>query len=87
MNAFIFSLFNQTKIPGKFPCKNPQHAIFCNSGSGPMFGSGRDFRISYNSNVINESVSIPGSYQLPSDTYLAGSRRFLVDEIEVFSTE
>jgi len=78
--------------------KSNQHesAICCHSLSGPSFGGGCDIRIGDNSNTTNVCYSQLGSsykhpqYAYGTDevrTFLAGSFKFQLDEIEVFQKE
>ena len=92
--AFIFSLINGQGSQKKFYCIDPQSAIYCQTGYGPVFGAGNDIFIANNSNQI-ESSSYIDSYasQTPNDhlnvcneyhSILAGASNFLTTEIEVF---
>ena len=94
-NAFMFSLTNKDNKPVKMKI-NPNHtdmAIYCDDGYGPPFGDGRDIKIAENANATMKSYSKLGSiYQHPqyafdsneADTFLAGSHKFQLDEIEVY---
>jgi len=97
-NAFIFSLTNNENKPLKIKIKSNQHrnAIFCNSDYGPTFGFGHDVYIDNNANTTMNSYSFLGStYKHPkygydkdeAQTFLAGSKRFRLDEIEVYQRE
>lgn len=86
-NAFIFSFINKEDKPMKIKCKSPSYAIYCSSGCGPVFGTGHDIYVCNNSNTNFGSYSIPESYPIKSDTFLAGSNDFLVADIEVYSKE
>ena len=95
-NAFIFSLVNQDKTPLKMKITQPQYTIFCHSSYGPIFGggSGHDILIASNSNSNTTSNSNLGqAYKHPqyaqgtpqSQSFLAGSYNFQVNEIEVYA--
>ena len=91
-NAFLFSLTNRDNIPSKMKQINTNNSIYCSSCFGPIFGSGHDLFICDSSNTIPYCHSNLGvSYQLPlpsqSVSYLAGYRKFLLDEIEVYQKE
>ncbi|KAL9951571.1 hypothetical protein ACROYT_G044255 [Oculina patagonica] len=93
-DSFLFSLVNPSGLP---PTKMPliageeRHAIWCNSGYGPVFGIGHDVVIASAPNSNNCSVNLNNSYQCPTGqnatTFLAGNRKFLVSEMEVFGFE
>lgn len=99
-NAFIFSLVNREKNPIKMkiiPTKE-NFAIRCNPNYGPIFGSGigNDFAICSDSNLNAISYSNLGiCYKHPNykaetneaKSFLAGSFRFQITEIEVFHYE
>jgi hypothetical protein len=91
-SAFIFSLDNKTKFNVKPVMK--KYAIYCNSSLGPTFGNDGDIVIKDNCNTATNNYSCFGNYYtLPagmskytdeSESYLAGSQKFKVKEIEVF---
>ncbi|KAL9961673.1 hypothetical protein ACROYT_G030665 [Oculina patagonica] len=90
-NAFIFSLRNKEGLgPFKSMVKQPQYAIYRNSGYGPTFGGGNDITIADNANSNTNSYTNFGySYSVPSGvqssrTILAGTYTFTPDEVEVF---
>ena len=95
-NAFIFSLKNKDNKPVKIniiPVYH-DHAIYCHSSSGPTFGG--DIIIVNNANTTMESYSYLGSsYEHPqyeygtneAKSFLGGSYRFQLDEIEVYQKE
>ena len=97
-NAFTFSLINKDNQPVKMNI-NPNYlhrAIYCDSRHGPIFGGGRDIQITNNSNTTMKSYSDLGfSYSHPQyacftdevQTFLAGSFKFQLDEIEVYQKE
>ena len=74
---------------------NERHrAIDCDARDGPTFGC--DILIAGNANTTNESRSNLGiAYKQPqyawgtneAQTFLAGSRKFQLDEIEVYEKE
>jgi len=97
-DAFIFSLTNKDNKPLKMNINPNRHdfAIFCHSSCGPSFGGGCDIYIAKNANITMECCSQLGvSYKHPryaqgtdeAKTFLAGSFRFQLDEIEVYQKE
>lgn len=81
--AFIFSLTNAQKFDKQ---KDTACSIRNQSGWTVMFGNGIDIAIADNCISNNASYSqINGTYNLPSNEFLAGSRNFQVMDIEVFS--
>ena len=93
-NAFLFSLVNQDNKPLKMKTIKPEYAIYCHSSYGPTFGFGFDIHIASNSNSNTTSYSNLGhTYKHPqyaqettqSQSFLAGSRNFQVNEIEVYA--
>ncbi len=96
-NAFIFSLTNKDNRPLKMKIHSNEHheAIQCNSRYGPIFG-GCDIAIVNNANTTMNCYSHLGhSYKHPqyafgtneAKSFLAGSYRFRLDEIEVYQKE
>jgi hypothetical protein len=95
-NAFIFSLTNKDNKPVKMKI-NPnyhQFAIICDPKCGPTFGC--DICIKNNPNTKMNSYSQLGYYYKHPQyafgtnevqTFLAGSRNFQLNEIEVFQRE
>ena len=97
-NAFLFSLTNKDNQPAKMKVDSNEHqyAICCDSDYGPIFGVGPDIIIANNANTTMDSYSNLGdSYKHPqygwgtngANTFLAGSKSFQLDEIEVFQKE
>ena len=92
--AFLFSIVNPAGLaPMKLPLtgKSNNEAVFCNPSYGPCFGD-YDLDIRDNCNTVKESCSDLGySYTLPPGQnkrrFLAGSKNFLVAEIEVFAVQ
>jgi 2'-5' RNA ligase len=95
-NAFIFSLTNGENKPVKIKIDPNRHeyAIRCDSEWGPTFG--RDIRIFNNANTTMDSHSDLGSsyihpqYEFGTNeacTFLAGSHKFKLNEIEVYVRE
>jgi hypothetical protein len=93
-SAFIFSLRNKENTPIKMKISSDKQnqAIWCGSVYGPQFGY-NDLNIEDNSNVNTDSYSNLGHcYQHPifsvgsneAKTFLAGSYKFQVSEIEVY---
>ena len=88
-NAFLFSLTNKDNQPFKMRQINTNKSIFCMSGYGPTFGGGHDIHIANNANTTMGSYSNLGiGYQHPQpsqgQSYLAGSYKFQLSEIEVY---
>ena len=97
-NAFLFSLVNKLKRPTKMSIVTNQqeYAIYCNSRSGLVFGSGHDISIGDNANMKAVSSSNLGqTYKHPhfakgtteAQSFLAGSQYFQLSEIEVYQKE
>ena len=95
-NAFIFSLTNGENKPVKIKIdpNRYQYAILCHSEWGPTFG--RDIQIANNGNTTMEGYSQLGwTYRHPqyrsgtneACTFLAGSHKFKLNEIEVYVRE
>jgi len=95
-NAFIFSLTNKDNQPLKMNINPNEHdyAICCDSKYGPIFGN--DINIGNNANTAIKSYSDLGcTYKHPqyayetdeAETFLAGSYRFQLDEMEVYQKE
>jgi hypothetical protein len=96
-NAFIFSLTNKDNTPLKMKVEPDEHqnAIQCDMSYGPIFGWS-DIAIFNNANSIMSSSSNLGSvYRHPqyahgtneAKSFLAGSYKFQLDEIEVYQKE
>jgi len=92
-NSFIFSLINKNQRPIKLKWSQ-KYAIYCHTMCGPVFGGGSDLSIADQSNVNTDSYSNLGcSFTHPDYAYesneaksfLAGSSKFQVSEIEVYS--
>jgi hypothetical protein len=95
-NAFIFSLTNKDNKPIKIKIdpNRHKHAILCHSGLGPSFND--DICIVNNANTTMDSYSDLGcSYRHPqyawrtyeAKTFLSGSFKFQLDEIEIYQKE
>jgi hypothetical protein len=90
-NAFLFSLTNKDNQPRKMKqISNTNESIICRSNYGPTFGAGHDLHICSYANTTPGSYSYLGnSYQHPQPSqgvsYLAGSPKFQVSEIEVYT--
>jgi len=92
--SFLFSLVNPSGLP---PTKIPLivgregNAIWCNSGYGPIFGGGPDFRISSAPNSSNCHVNLNNTYQCPTGQnnaiFFTGVQNFTIAEMEVFVFE
>ena len=65
-----------------------EQAIYCDSGYGPVFGSGYDLQIVGSPNSNNCSTKLNNSYQCPAgqnaETFLTGAKNFVASEMEVF---
>lgn len=86
LDAFIFSLINKYNTPFKTNCTSPDHAITCYQGSGPCFGNG-DLSIYFfnkNSSIIGHCYRLKHSFGSDQETILAGSKEFILTEMEVF---
>jgi hypothetical protein len=95
--AFLFSLLNKENKHTKMCTKTSDghNAIFCHTSYGPRFGN--DLYIASNANTSRESYSNLGfAYKPPvayiyesheAKTFLAGSYKFQLCEIEVFTKE
>ena len=95
-NAFIFSLTNGDNKPLKMKVNPNKHhvAIRCSSNYGPSFGV--DICIFNSANTTMDSFSYLGNIckhpQYEEETneaesFLAGSHKFQLDEIEVYQKE
>jgi len=97
-NSFIFSLINKDNRPFKLKCPDASKAISCDSNHGPLFGYGPAFQINNNSNN-RENFSFLGitsciykhpyylDNSLEAESFLAGSKKFKVLEIEAYFLE
>ena len=85
-DAFLFSITESTK----HTIKDPDHAIYCNGGTGPIFGEGHDLFIAADSHNNVECTSALGTTYKAKEKvgdktkYLAGEAKFKLQEIEVF---
>ena len=73
-----------------------QYALYCHSEYGPTFGKGCDiFIANYPNTTMNSYAYLGSSYKHPqypigtdeTQTFLAGSHQFQLDEIEVYLKE
>ena len=90
-NAFLFSLTNKANQPCKMRNIDTTKSIYCHPGYGPTFGY-PDLHICDSANTTAGSNSYLGSfYQHPQSgegvSFLAGSKKFKLDEIEVYEKE
>ena len=90
-SAFLFSLTNKDNQPSKIKQISTTKSIICHSGYGPTFGD-NDIYLCDSSNTTENSFSNLGqSYQHPQpsqgQSYLAGSFKFQLSEIEVYKKE
>jgi hypothetical protein len=96
-SAFIFSLTNKDNTPLKMKIDPNRHdeAIGCVAKFGSSFGGGIDICITNNANTTMGSYSNLGdSYKHPKYTYgskeaqtfLTGSYKFQINEIEVYES-
>jgi BTB/POZ domain-containing protein KCTD9 len=97
-NAFVFSLINKDNRPLKVKC-SPNNGIRCSNSCGPIFGGKKgksDLVIGDNSDLKLDGFSYFGHYYIHPDydyeyesvqaeSFLAGSHKFQVSEIEVYS--
>ena len=91
-SSFIFSLIKKEGLtPFKSMVNSPQHAIYRESGYGPIFGGGHAILISnYANSSTNSYTDFRNNYyNIPCGvqnrlTILAGSYKFTPDEVEVF---
>jgi len=94
-DAFIFSLINGDNEPCKIKSTYPQHSISCLTDHGPIFGDGHDFviKLKDNADQLKKSFTQTGhTYIHPkyskltnkSKTFLAGTFKFKLSEIEIF---
>jgi hypothetical protein len=95
-NAFIFSLINKDNMPCKMKTTNPIKSICCQVDCGPIFGEGHEIYVANHSNLDAESHSSlcqtyknerfkVGSNEATS--FLAGSYKFRISEIEVYKKD
>jgi len=91
-NAFLFSFINKDNKPLVMKCQEPDKAISCFGGNGPIFGK-IDLSIAKSSNENIKSWSNLGNiYKHPdylngtaeAKSFLAGSYYFQTKEIEVY---
>jgi len=65
-----------------------ENAIYCSSSYGPTFGASHDLCIPNAPNSNNGYVSLNNTYKCPTgqnaNTFLTGSQKFRVNEMEVF---
>lgn len=94
--AFIFSLVNGLNKPVKFKPKirEVSKTLYQDADCGPTFGEGHDLMISDNSDAnLRSYTKLGNTYQVPGFivtdpyTFLAGSRHFVVSEIEVHKVD
>lgn len=87
--AWIFSLTNPSNHPLKIPSKNRGDCMYDSIMYGPTFGGNHDLHIADMANMnTNSYANIGASYHSPEiqngQTFLCGSYKFQVAEIEVF---
>ncbi|CAD8145784.1 unnamed protein product [Paramecium octaurelia] len=86
LQSFLFSQNHNQIYPLK--AANKAHAIYCNSGYGPSFGSGHDLYIP--SNFNGASSSLGSAYQcdqygsITNSTHLFGQSSVQITECEIF---
>jgi hypothetical protein len=94
-NSFLFSLINKLNKPIKIKWSKSD-GIYFGSNYGPIFGGGHDLCIADKSNINTTSYSNLGlsyihpDYVFGSDkarSFLAGSYKFQVSEIEVYTKQ
>ncbi|CAF0984347.1 unnamed protein product [Brachionus calyciflorus] len=83
-NAFVFSLKNYLKTPKNMNSLKTDRSIHCICNLGPSFGE--CFKLSYKSDTAHSESELDNSYQNDSSPkyLLAGQKKFLCEEIEVF---
>lgn len=97
-NAFVFSLTNQENQPIKMKTNDPDYSIVAYDSYGVVFGcnGGNDILICSDSNTSNQSYSELGStYSHPkyakessqAKIFLAGSKNFCTNEIEIYKID
>jgi hypothetical protein len=91
-SAFLFSLTNKNSQPCKMRQVNYGDSIYCKSDYGPTFGGGKDIYVCDYANRLAGSYSNLGrEYQHPQpsqgQSFLAGSFKFQLSEIEVYQKE
>ncbi|XP_068760882.1 uncharacterized protein [Montipora capricornis] len=93
-NSFLFSLVNPSGLNFTKMSLIPEkmnHAIYCSSSHGPIFGAGHDLRITNNPHSNSCYSKLSNSYQVPpgqkATTFLTGSENFVLSEMEVFGFE
>jgi hypothetical protein len=98
-NAFLFSLTNKDNKPCKMNVIDPKRAIYASSKYGPIFGGiveccdVDDLHIADNANSNENSFANLGNnfkhleyecYSEEAESFLAGSEKFRLNEIEVY---
>eukprot|EP01132_Coremiostelium_polycephalum_P008441 gene8441-10368_t len=88
--SFLFLLNNEKNESMKFPYRSSS-SILGNPSFGPTFGNGYDLHICDNSNIKqNSHTNITNTHGYQNTTgnpfILAGSHKFLVDEIQVYQS-
>ena len=81
-DTFLFSINKQTK----YPIKQQNKAIFCNSKKGPTFGFGHDLSVADNCFTTPSTCRSPYSFSnvQNKNEFNGGEDSFLVKELEVF---
>jgi hypothetical protein len=101
LDVFIFSLTNKDQSPCKIrvDSKCVQYAICCHREYGPTFGQGHDIHIANEANRMGDETACHSNlcqtykhhmYKVGSNealTFLAGSYRFRLSEIEIYTKE
>jgi hypothetical protein len=88
--SFVFTLKNPSGTEAmKFLLSQPDDAIYCSSGCGPVFGNGIDICVEDNNNLNKYSSTNLGTGYVNNTgrdgkTFFTGERFFQVKEIEVF---
>ncbi len=86
--SFLFTLRNSRNLPPqRVPLKDPEYAMGCYAGLGPIYGGGYDLRVRSQANANSSSSRLGHSYALPegcTSDLLAGAHYFTVSEVEVF---
>lgn len=88
--SFLFSLVNNYNYSTVMNVIKPENAILLSFDS-LSFGNGIDLSIRFDENQLIGSSNLGNGYQLPLDltyssqSFLAGSAHFIIDEMEIFS--
>ena len=86
--CFLFLVENPHNDPPTcFECKNPQYAMGCYPGYGPIFGNGHDISVHPNGDAAQSYTNFPHAY---TDTLgrakatFTGAYNFTLEDYEVW---